>query len=244
MGVAFKRALEAHPNPATLREDQRRWIAKRDRICSATRPIEFSCLLGVTKERAATLSQLSSEHDSTLAQSAETSVRPPSPQLPTPQRDLQSRQELQTASPRSAPTPPAITLSAPAQSDVSTSKPAVNTNSNGITAGELQIVIILVILIAICLIALAVITNIRYNKRRQRLVAKYGSVVADGILAGQIWQGMTNEHLIESWGSPTAVETEVRHTKTKETWKYKQTGKNRFSNRVFLENDVVIGWKV
>jgi len=69
-------------------------------------------------------------------------------------------------------------------------------------------------------------------------------IVAEGILAGKVWQGMSNEQLLESWGNPADIDREVRRTKTKETWKYNQTGKNRFANRVFLENDIVIGWKV
>ena len=55
---------------------------------------------------------------------------------------------------------------------------------------------------------------------------------------------MNVEQLIESWGSPADIAREIVKTRKKETWKYVQTGKNRFANRIYLENEIVIGWKV
>lgn len=78
--------------------------------------------------------------------------------------------------------------------------------------------------------------------RRQRLIKRYGVEIADMIIAGKVWQGMTDEQLTESWGSPIDIGREVIRTKTKETWKYNQTGRNRFSNRIYLEDGIVIGW--
>jgi hypothetical protein len=63
------------------------------------------------------------------------------------------------------------------------------------------------------------------------------------IIARQVWQGMTDEQLTDSWGNPVDIGREIVRTKIKETWKYGQTGKNRFRNRVYLENGIVIGWK-
>lgn len=34
----------------------------------------------------------------------------------------------------------------------------------------------------------------------------------------------------------------VLKTKTKEVWKYKPTGKNRYALKITLEDDEVIGW--
>jgi hypothetical protein len=98
--------------------------------------------------------------------------------------------------------------------------------------------------------AIAVYNNIRHREEEQRraaehqrLVAKYGAEIADRILARVVWQGMTEEQLVESRGHPADKDYEVRRSITKETWKYGQTGKNRFSNRIFLENGIVTGWK-
>ncbi|MGY4368451.1 hypothetical protein ACVW1A_004516 [Bradyrhizobium sp. LB1.3] len=98
--------------------------------------------------------------------------------------------------------------------------------------------------------AIAVYNNIRRREEerrraaeRQRLVAKYGDEIADRILARVVWQGMTEEQLLESRGHPADKDYEVRKSVSKETWKYGQTGKNRFSNRIFLENGIVTGWK-
>jgi hypothetical protein len=78
--------------------------------------------------------------------------------------------------------------------------------------------------------AIVVFNNIRRREEERRL-------------AHSIWQGMTDEQLLESWGGPADKDYEIKKATTKETWKYGQTGRNRFSNRVFLENGVVIGWK-
>jgi 16S rRNA C1402 N4-methylase RsmH len=77
----------------------------------------------------------------------------------------------------------------------------------------------------------------------QRLVGKYGEEIAARIAARNVWQGMTVEQLIESWGSPADIAREIVKARKKETWKYVQTGKNRFANRIYLENGIVIGWK-
>jgi hypothetical protein len=54
---------------------------------------------------------------------------------------------------------------------------------------------------------------------------------------------MSSEQLIDSWGNPVGIDHDVYKTTTKETWKYGQTGKNRFKDRVYLENGTVVGWK-
>jgi hypothetical protein len=82
------------------------------------------------------------------------------------------------------------------------------------------------------------------RRRREGLIAKYNSVqIADDIIAHKIWQGMTSDQLVDSWGRPVDVDTKVYKQKTNETWKYGQTGKNRFNQRVFTENGVVVGWQ-
>src|ERR1700683_2634784 len=84
---------------------------------------------------------------------------------------------------------------------------------------------------------------VRYLNRRKYLIAKYGRDVGLRILSRSIWQGMTSEQLEDSWGSPADIDHTVYKTKTKETWKYNRTGKNRFKDRVFLEGGIVVGWK-
>lgn len=78
----------------------------------------------------------------------------------------------------------------------------------------------------------------------QHLVEKYGEEIAARIGERRVWQGMTMEQLIESWGNPADIAREIVKTRRKETWKYVQTGKNRFANRIYLENGIVIGWKI
>jgi hypothetical protein len=101
-----------------------------------------------------------------------------------------------------------------------------------------------VILVLIFAVGLAIVVKIMNGVRRRRmLIGKYGPAIAERILARQVWQGMTQEQLADSWGAPVDVGSEVTHAKTKEIWKYGQTGKNRFRERVYLENGIVVGWK-
>lgn len=83
----------------------------------------------------------------------------------------------------------------------------------------------------------------RYWIRRNYLIDKYGRDVGLKILARSVWQGMSAEQLTDSWGPPVDRDTTVYKTKTKQTWKYNQTGKNRFKDRIFLEDGEVVGWK-
>ena len=84
----------------------------------------------------------------------------------------------------------------------------------------------------------------RTKKRRRYLFAKYNDdVIVDRIMSGTIWQGMSDEQLIDSWGSPAARDNKVYKTKTAQTFKYHQTGRNRFGSRVKVENGIVVGWE-
>jgi hypothetical protein len=71
-----------------------------------------------------------------------------------------------------------------------------------------------------------------YAARRAALIAKYNDEsIANAIMAGRIWQGMTEEQLVESCGRPEDKSVKVYKSKTVATFKYDQTGKNRFGKR-------------
>lgn len=97
--------------------------------------------------------------------------------------------------------------------------------------------------ILIALAAFALFKLLHYLRRRKYLIEKYGRDVGLRILRRGVWQGMTSEQLNDSWGRPVDVDHTVYKTKTKETWKYNQTGKNRFKDRIYLEDGIVVGWK-
>ena len=83
----------------------------------------------------------------------------------------------------------------------------------------------------------------RLAQRRLDLVLKYvDQAVVDNIMNEKVWKGATAEQIVESWGKPADIDRTVFKSKTKETWKYHQVGKNRYRQRVFLENDRVVGW--
>ena len=105
-------------------------------------------------------------------------------------------------------------------------------------------VVLLLLIATIFIVAAVAIKLIKRRIRRARLLTKYGdAAVVDAIMEQKIWQGMSAEQLLESWGRPEDVDQKTLKSKVALTCKYGQTGKNRFSSRVHLENDVVVGWE-
>jgi uncharacterized membrane protein len=92
-------------------------------------------------------------------------------------------------------------------------------------------------------VAFLIWKGIAYAMRRTYLIKKYGRELGLRILRKNIWQGMTTEQLADALGNPTDIDQEVHKTKKRETWKYGQTGKNRFKVRIHLEEGTVVGWK-
>lgn len=101
----------------------------------------------------------------------------------------------------------------------------------------------LLVLLFLIVAAWVAIASFNRQRRRDRLLAKFGDpAVVDKIMKGTIWQSMSQEQLVESWGRPASVDQKVMKTKTVETFKYNRTGKNRFKNRIKVENGIVVGW--
>jgi uncharacterized protein len=214
MGQAYQQAIRTQRDPRHLQEIQRNWIVQRDRACSSSPEVTFSCLLDMTKQRTAALAQL-------IATAAPTAPAPTPPIIPQPSN----------ASPASSDGP--VRQAASSTDDVTPTPP--KSSDDSVVKGSL---------FALFLGALYVAVKIANSARRKRLlIAKYGDTVAARIIAREIWQGMTEEQLIESWGNPVEIGSEVLRTKTKEVWKYGQIGKNRFKQRVTVENGLVSGWK-
>lgn len=81
-----------------------------------------------------------------------------------------------------------------------------------------------------------------YRERQQDLTRQYGPETAEVIMAKKIWQGMSADQLLYSWGEPEEKYRSVSKSANNEIWKYNQIGKNRFEKRVSLENEKVKGW--
>jgi hypothetical protein len=95
-------------------------------------------------------------------------------------------------------------------------------------------------------IALAVyLSNKREKERRKEMLTKYlGDIeTVDRIMSQQVWEGQTSEQLFDSLGPAVEIDEKILKTKSKEIWKYNQTGKGRFALRVTLENNEVVGWE-
>ncbi len=233
MGQQYQQSLRLRrgPDSQALIASQRSWIQQRNAACGGVAGTAvWSCVLDMTKQRIAALSEA-----------------PPASVDPTP-----------VASPSPLPQPKVQNVSPLVAPPVAQRGPDLPTESKSNAAPQpssgINPMLVAIFIVGAVIGAIVVFNNIRRREERreeerrraaerQRLVAKYGEEIADRILAHTIWQGMTDEQLVESWGGPADKDYEIKKTITKETWKYGQTGRNRFSSRVFLQNGVVIGWK-
>ena len=104
----------------------------------------------------------------------------------------------------------------------------------------MQIAIISVGAVVILAIALVIGMNAR---RRIKLLAKYNDQHAvDMIMSRRIWEGMTQDQLIDAWGKPAEIDERVLKTKTAHVYKYNRSGKASFRDKVKLDDGVVVGW--
>lgn len=221
MGRLFQQTLRLAKDRQSLSENQRLWLIQRDHSCGAVADgAIWSCLLEMTKARVTALTKpVSTVEALPPVQTSPTLVTPVTPQ---------GRAE----SPPNEPGNSALSTSPVSQKGSSTGAPSGDNNFS-----PMILLAVFVLGIAIALRTLGAI------RRKKRLVARFGEEIAALIIARKVWQGMTEEQLTESWGNPVDVGREIIRSKVKETWKYGQTGKNRFRNRVYLENGIVIGWK-
>jgi hypothetical protein len=95
---------------------------------------------------------------------------------------------------------------------------------------------IIVLVVAVCIWG--------YRQRHRHLTEKHGDPeVARSIMRGVIWQGETQEQVLDSLGRPEDIDRKVLKTKTKEIWKYRPTARNRFGLKITLDDGVVTGWE-
>lgn len=79
-------------------------------------------------------------------------------------------------------------------------------------------------------------------KRRAALAQRFGPQIADVIMSRQVWQGQTEQMLLESRGAPAGIDEAVLKTKVKRTYKYEPRPGRRFAFKVTVENGVAVGW--
>jgi len=243
MGQALQQAVRKSKDYPPLLEGQRLWLAERDKRCGALGESTFApCLPETTKQRVTALSKAA-----TIFAVAATAASP-SPSQSIPMSPV-GRAPITIAStaPRTE-----FVASGTAQPD-SSAKNSPQEENSAIW------VLFAAVGLGLFFVGLRVFRKIRrrqklaaaqrlFEQQRdtewRRLVGQYGEEIATRIAAHKVWQGMTVEQLIKSWGSPIDIDCEIVKARKKETWKYVQTGKNRFANRIYLENGIVIGWKI
>jgi hypothetical protein len=88
--------------------------------------------------------------------------------------------------------------------------------------------------------ALAAVRRAR-DARRAELVRRYGADEAARILAGEVWQGMSEPQLREALGAPAEVTRRQLKTRSRAVYKYRPEGR-RFALRVTLDDGAVTAW--
>ena len=100
------------------------------------------------------------------------------------------------------------------------------------------------ILIVVAIVAIMVAFNsYKKKKKRERLMQKYGDeALVNKLMQNMFWVGQSEEQLLDSLGKPLGIDQKVLKSKTKEIWKYNETGKNRYALKITIENGEVVGW--
>lgn len=99
--------------------------------------------------------------------------------------------------------------------------------------------------VVVVVVIIGLVMASRAKKRRKRIEVlrrKYPEEIVQRILGGQIWQGQTEEQLVDAIGSPVEVDTKVLKTMQREIWKYGRISTKRFRLRITVENGMVAGW--
>ena len=240
MGQLLQQTLRRSKDSQPILDSQRLWLTERDNRCGTVVDTAlWSCLLEMTKLRAAALAN-------GIAISADATPPTQTSLAPTTTTTQSRRTEAASSDAKGG-------VPAPSSTKLPLSDSSTSSQDGGST-----FVIALIALVLGLIIFLKVFRHIRTKQliaaeqqrieefriaEEQRLISRYGHEIAARILARQIWQGMTDEQLVESRGHPADVGREIIRSNRRETWKYGQTGRNRFNERVYLENGIVIGWK-
>ena len=81
------------------------------------------------------------------------------------------------------------------------------------------------------------------SDRRKSLQQKYGdSTIVDKIMKRYIWEGQTEEQLLDSLGRPSAIDDHLLKTRYRQVWKYNPMGRGKFGLRVTLDDKCVVAW--
>lgn len=75
------------------------------------------------------------------------------------------------------------------------------------------------------------------QERREKFIKKYGPEIGEKISKRNIWIGMTEEMLIDSWGRPEKVNNTVTRYGTRKQYVYSS------SQYVYVENGMVDAWQ-
>lgn len=229
LGEVYRTALNSSTNGQAIAENQRRWLQSRNQTCGLLPqgPIH-QCLLEMTVSR---VSQLGA-----LASGGAEAARPKQNSQPA---SLSSETNTVASGPARA--QQTLALAATTASPMESIKPPTRVIALKQEDGSSFPLILLLAPIALGL-WLAIKYQL-YAARKKKLIEKYGETIALRILAQKAWLGMTDEQLLDSWGHPADKDREIWKTKIKETWKYNSIGKNRFNDRVYLQDGTVVGIK-
>jgi hypothetical protein len=73
-------------------------------------------------------------------------------------------------------------------------------------------------------------------ERKARLLKKYGGSIGEKIIKGEIWLGMTNEMVQDSWGKPRSVNRSVGSWGIHEQWVYG-------NSYIYIRNGTLTSWQ-
>ena len=102
--------------------------------------------------------------------------------------------------------------------------------------------LVVMVLLGICSLIYRAGEQKREHERLRMVSDKYTGEIASLISQKMFWRGQTAEQLIDSLGSPDAIDVKLLKTRRREIWKFGHYEANRYRTRVTLDNGIVTTW--
>lgn len=88
------------------------------------------------------------------------------------------------------------------------------------------------------------VPQLRAKQRRAYLVSKYGEEDGERLFKNTVWEGMTDEMVIDLLGKPSEIKHAFVKGKTTQRWRYFDSKRRVTRHSFTFEEGVVTGWTV
>ena len=98
--------------------------------------------------------------------------------------------------------------------------------------------------VVVAIIVFLIYAYIKDKVKRYDLSDKYqDKEIIEKIMRKVIWEGATEEHVLDSLGNPKERDVKILHGRNTATWTYDNPGEYEYIRNVYFDEKIVIGWE-